>query len=113
MRSSSATGLAPVIGRPPVIWHTRRYRKLTRLQARTERALAQVVIPDTIPAGEAWDAAGQDTAATTPIPVPAREPASPATHAPDTGDGRSAVPRPRDSQPPRTARAWDRIGGQP
>jgi hypothetical protein len=105
-------GLLPVIGRPPVIWHTRRYNKLTRLQARTERALAQVVIPDTIPADEAWDVIGQGTAgATTPMPVLTRQPASPAGRAWQAGNGQPALLRPRGTRPPRKARPWDRIGG--
>jgi hypothetical protein len=104
-------GLAPVIGRPPVIWHSRRYKRLARLQDRTERALANFVVPDTIPADEAWDAFGQvATETTTPMPVLAPEPAFPAWHA---GNGQPAVPRQRGTRPPRKARPWDRIGGQP
>jgi type IV secretion system protein VirD4 len=107
-------GLAPVIGRPPVIWHSRRYKRLARLQDRTERALATFVIPDTIPADEAWDTLGQgETETTTPMPVLAPEPASPAGHAWHAGNGHPAVPRQHGTRPPRKARPWDRTGGQP
>jgi hypothetical protein len=106
-------GLAPAIGRPPVVWQSRRYKKLARRQARTERALGKVVIPETIPADEAWDTIYQDRAETTPMPALTREPASPAGRTWQTGNGQPAVPRQRDSRPPRTVRPWDRIGGQP
>jgi hypothetical protein len=105
-------GLAPVIGRPPVIWHTRRYKKLARLRARTERALAHVVIPDTIPADEAWDVIGEGASrSTAPMPVLTRDPASPAGPAWQAGDGQPAVPPQRGTRPPRKARPWDQIGG--
>jgi type IV secretion system protein VirD4 len=105
-------GLLPVIARPPVIWHARRYKKLARLQARTDRALAQVVIPDTIPADEAWDAIGQGPAeTTTPMPVLTRQPASPAGPAWHTGNGQPAVTPQRGTRPPRKTRPWDQIGG--
>jgi hypothetical protein len=105
-------GLLPVIGRPPVIWHTRQYKKLARLQTRTDRALAQVVIPDTIPADQGWDTIGHDGAGTTtPIPVLTRQPASPAGQAWQVGNGQPAAPQPCGTRPPRKARPWDQIGG--
>jgi hypothetical protein len=102
-------GLLPVIGRPPVIWHTRRHKTLARRQARDERMLAQVVIPDTIPADAAWDVLGEDAGRTTaPIPVLAPDPASSARHA---GTRQPGMPRPPDGRPPRKERPWDQIGG--
>jgi type IV secretion system protein VirD4 len=102
-------GLAPVIGRPPVIWHSRRHKRLLRRQAGDERALASVTGPGGAPGGgPGQETAGQAAAAATaPMPAITRE----AGHARQAHDGHHA-PQQHHGRPSRAVRAWDRIGGQ-
>jgi hypothetical protein len=102
-------GLTPVIARPPVIWHGRWYKRLTR----RNRHRYQLPLPlPQAPAGPdhlPWDGtAPQPAAALTPVPI------APAGHAWHNGNGPAAAAaagqQPRRS---RAARAWDGIGEQP
>ena len=101
-------GLTPVIARPPVIWHGRWYKWLTRRNRRRYQPPAH--LPQA-PAGP-HDLAGDDT---TPQPaaVPAPSPLTPARHAWHNGDGQPATAAKQQPRQPRKARAWDGIGERP
>ena len=102
-------GLAPVIARPPIIWHGRWYKQFTRRAQR--RYQAPAVLPQA-PAGPD-DLTWNDT-----VPQPARRALTGARHGirpgraplarrprPDPG------PQPGPAPPARAARPWDQIGG--
>jgi type IV secretion system protein VirD4 len=102
-------GLAPVIGRPPVIWHGRRRKHLARILTR-QPALPPLALPQA-PAGPddlAWD----DTVPQ-PVPVPALAPAPvrPAGNAWQAGNGQPPAATPPQPRRSRATRSWDRIGG--
>lgn len=103
-------GLAPVIARPPVIWHGRWYKQFTR---RAQRRYQPPAVLPQAPAGPD-DLTWNDTV---PQPVTALEwpPAGPAAgprHPWQDGDGQPAAARNQDRpRPSRAARPWDRIGG--
>ncbi|MFI5068278.1 MAG: type IV secretory system conjugative DNA transfer family protein, partial [Streptosporangiales bacterium] len=97
-------GLSPVIGRPPVIWHGRWRKQLTRRQPpmpvrRAEHVPAEITRPELPPQSvpqPAWTA----------LPNPPAWPAQPAT-----GQPRNGQP-PGNGQDPgaRARRPWDGIG---
>jgi type IV secretion system protein VirD4 len=98
-------GLAPVIGRPPVIWHGRRRKHLARILTR------QPALPPQAPPGPgdlAWD-----NTAPQPVSVPAtaQAPARPAGHAWQAANGQPPAAVPQQPRRSRAARSWDRIGG--
>jgi len=101
-------GLTPVIARPPVIWHGRWYKWLTRRAQR--RYLPPVVLPQA-PAGPDDELAWHDTVLQ-PVAALAQAPAAPAGHAWPNGDGQPGAPRQGQPRRPRAARAWDGIGGR-
>jgi hypothetical protein len=94
-------GLAPVIARPPVIWHRQWWRGLTGWmhQPLATRQAA------TGPAG-LWPGDDPPGAPALPPPGPASTPAPPPAAEPP-----ARPPRPGDDRP-RTRRAWDSIGGE-
>jgi hypothetical protein len=96
-------GLTPVIARPPVIWHGRWYKWLTR---RAQRRYQPPVVLPQAPA-EPDELTWHDTA---PEPVAALAQA-PAGHALQNGDGQPAAARHDQPRRHRSARAWDGVGG--
>jgi hypothetical protein len=98
-------GLSPVIGRPPVIWHGRRRRQLSR---RLTRRPVQVpaVLPQAPPGPDdlEWDAVGQVAAAATRVPAEA------VGRTPPAESQQTAPQQASLSRPARNRRAWDSIG---
>ena len=99
-------GLAPVIARPPIIWHGAWYKRLTR----RNRYRYQLPLPlPQAPAGPddlPWDnTAPQPAAALAPAPI------APAGHAWHNGNGPAAAAAGQQPRRSRAARAWDGTGG--
>jgi hypothetical protein len=99
-------GLSPVIGRPPVIWHGRWRKQLTR-RAALPSARGPIALPPPPPGRD--DLAWRDTI---PQPAAALAPASPAQPSRTwQADDPQAVARDGNRRT-RPARAWDEIGGR-
>jgi hypothetical protein len=95
-------GLSPVIGRPPVIWHGRWRKQLTRRPA-PEPARGPVALPPPPPGPD--DLNWRDTLPRSA--VLAQIPAGHTGHA----DGHQSSPSLDRRRPARKARAWDQLGG--
>jgi hypothetical protein len=95
-------GLSPVIGRPPVIWHGRWRKQLTRRPA-PQSARGPFALPPPPPGPD--DLAWGDTVPQ-PAAVLAQAPSGRTEHA----DDHQSSPQDR-RRPARKTRAWDQIGG--
>ena len=98
-------GLSPVIGRPPVIWHGRWHKWLTRRAHRPSQRPVPAPAPAAEPATLVWDST---PAAASGVPEPLLPVPAPVPPAPP-----AAQPAPRadaDAPTPRASRAWDQIG---
>jgi len=102
-------GLSPVIGRPPVIWHGRWRKQLTRRPA-PQPARGPVALPPPPPAPD--DLAWPETIPQPGVVLAPASPApAPAAHAWQADDSQPAA---RDTDRRiRPVRAWDEIGGRP
>ena len=95
-------GLSPVIGRPPVIWHGRWRKQLTRRPA-PQPARGPVALPPPPPGPD--DLAWRDT-----VPQPAAVLAPAPSGRTEHADDHQSSPQDR-RRPARKTRAWDQIGG--
>jgi hypothetical protein len=94
-------GLAPVIARPPVIWHRPWWRRLIGWIHQSPSARQTAVEP----AGP-WPGEGPPCAPALPPPGSVPAPAAPPAARPPV-----SLPRPGDGRP-RIGRPWDSIGGE-
>ncbi len=100
-------GLSPVIGRPPVIWHGRWHKWLTRRGHRPYQQPASASAPAAGPDTLVWDDAPA-AASGVREPVPAH--AAPVPVPPAAVAAQPAVQVEAETPGPRASRAWDQIG---